>query len=812
MSNCCCEQGLLQDIGPIIEGLRSENDRMVATCVLMTLLKYFNDNSSDFIKSVTINGNIITFTKNDGTTIDIQLPIDEYVNGAEISGNNLVLKRQVGNDIIVDLSGISPDIDTSRFFASCSLSGNTILFKNLDGETLGSINLKDGMLTNVQLSNNNLVFTWNTDAGISQKTISLSGLVTSDTYIDDGSLEYDQVNTSHYIQLDYNDDRTPIKINLNDFKDNIIQSFPFIPGYYWSSGKPGSNGKLPLGVVPEYIGTDLTTTVPYDFGKHRYIVYSNNGITYKLILQFKEPPVNKYILLSTYVGSQALRDQVSQPESFLFLSFMNKVQNKHGDNFFLHKLGVTDLNIRHECEDITISNGSLVFTDATSQQSHGGPILNDNNYRDFVKSMFLKTGLFSVNGNTYGQLDGHNYKLRVFYTSFVDLNTQFPSSQNFELFEYTNSEASVASDPNGDETIKEVILEKSKFCNFIETTNRIGIANSLTIPSTAVRANRFYTIDKEAIDVDSNTGDINIKLIIQKGSNYYFVTGFQVLDVNTGKSVSFSGTNEADNCFMYTKINSDYKPASITKETEFRNVPNFRDYFTTTQFKMYKKTYLQDTITHPETIVWEEVTNGEVDFSDLVPGWDLSSQSFVSCNVDNWVKSVTSGNDPSVVTYEPDREKIDFIWSVLIGKLVSSSYRSDYDDTYTINSDYIDTLGWNNKSKHYVLAASGSLKVDICLHIEEQPFNTTTNQQDSQCTVVFDIVSKTSRISGHASLVMGSYDYLLKNGNYYNFSNGVNLKPSYKQFNYVYPKITVNHMEAVAYKHSSATDTYNIVF
>ena len=160
----------------------------------------------------------------------------------------------------------------------------------------------------------------------------------------------------------------------------------------------------------------------------------------------------------------------------------------------------------------------------------------------------------------------------------------------------------------------------------------------------------------------------------------------------------------------------------------------------------------------------------------------------------------------------PDREKIDFIWSVLIGKLVSSSYRSDYDDTYTINSDYIDTLGWNNRSKHYVLAASGSLKVDICLHIEEQPFNTTTNQQDSQCTVVFDIVSKTSRISGHASLVLGSYDYLLKNGNYYNFSNGVNLKPSYKQFNYVYPKVTVNHMEAVAYKHSSATDTYNIVF
>jgi hypothetical protein len=44
---------------------------------------------------------------------------------------------------------------------------------------------------------------------------------------------------------------------------------------------------------------------------------------------------------------------------------MNKVQDKHGDNFFLHKLGVTDLNIRHECEDITISNGSLVFTDAT---------------------------------------------------------------------------------------------------------------------------------------------------------------------------------------------------------------------------------------------------------------------------------------------------------------------------------------------------------------------------------------------------------------------------------------------------------------
>lgn len=780
MSNCCPKQGLLKDIGPIIESLRSENDKMVATCVVMALLKYFNDNSSDFLKSVTIDGNTITFTKNDGTTIDIQLPIDEYVNGAEISGNNLILKRQVGNDIVVDLS----EITTSR----------------------------DGMLISVEFTNNSLVFTWNSDAGISQQTIPLGNLITSDTYVNNGTLQYDQTNSSHYIQLNYNDNRTPIRINLDAFKDSIIQSFPFIPGYYWSSGKPGSNGKLPSGVIPEYIGTDLTTTVPYDFGKHRYIVYSNNGLTYRLILQFKEPPVDKYILFSTYAGSQALRDQVSYPESFLFLSFMNKVQDKHGDNFFLHKLGVTDLNIRHECEDITISNGSLVFTDATPQQPHSGPILNDNNYGDFVKSMFLKTGLFSVNGSTYGQLDGHNYKLRVFYTSFIDLNTQFPDSQNFELFEYTNSEATVASDPNGDETIKEIILEKSKFCNFIETTNRIGIDNGLTIPSTAVRANRFYTIEKEAIDVDSNTGDINIKLIIQKGSNYYFVTGFQVLDVNTGDSVSFSGTNEADNCFVYIKVNSDYKPASATKEVEFRNVTVLRDYFADTQFKMYKKTYLQDTIIHPETIVWEEVTNGEVDFSDLVDGWDLSNEQFVSCNVDNWVKPVTSGNDPSVVTYEPDREKIDFIWSVLIGKLTRSTYRSNLDDTYSINSDYIDTLGWSNKYKHYILAASGFLKADICIYVEQQPFNTTTNQQDSQCTVLFDIISKTSHISGHASLVIGSFDYLLKNGNYYNFSNGVNLKPSYRQFDSMHPKVTVNHMEAVAYKHSSATDTYNIVF
>ena len=83
----------MEDIGPIIEGLRVENDRMAAAFVIMALIRFFNDHHSNFLVGVKIIGNTIKFTRNDGTTIDIELPIpsDEYVNGAYISDKKLVL-------------------------------------------------------------------------------------------------------------------------------------------------------------------------------------------------------------------------------------------------------------------------------------------------------------------------------------------------------------------------------------------------------------------------------------------------------------------------------------------------------------------------------------------------------------------------------------------------------------------------------------------------------------------------------------------------------------------------------------------------
>ena len=116
MNNCCPKQGLLKDIGPIIEGLRVENDRMAATFAIMALIRFFNDHHSNFLVGVKIIGNTITFTRNDGTTIDIELPIpsDEYVNGAYISDKKLVLQRNSGQDIQVNLSSIIPEIDIQK--------------------------------------------------------------------------------------------------------------------------------------------------------------------------------------------------------------------------------------------------------------------------------------------------------------------------------------------------------------------------------------------------------------------------------------------------------------------------------------------------------------------------------------------------------------------------------------------------------------------------------------------------------------------------------------------------------------------------
>jgi len=73
----------------MIDGLHSENDRMVVTCAIMALLKYFSNNTEDTstcINNVSISGKTITFTRKNGNTIDIVLPIneDEHVTSGTI--------------------------------------------------------------------------------------------------------------------------------------------------------------------------------------------------------------------------------------------------------------------------------------------------------------------------------------------------------------------------------------------------------------------------------------------------------------------------------------------------------------------------------------------------------------------------------------------------------------------------------------------------------------------------------------------------------------------------------------------------------
>lgn len=765
MSNCTTKQSLWSEIDQIIKGLYSENDRVVVTCAIMALLKYFENNKcNDCLKGVTINNNTLTFIKDDGSSIDIQLPVDEYVTNATMDGNNLILHRNVGQDIVVDLSSIIPWTSD-----------------------------RDGMLTNVSLNGTQLVFTWNEDAVLKPKTIDLSGLITQDSYVDGGNLQYNQTNNHYYLQLTYNDDKQPISIDLTALKDDIVSTFPFIPGYYWSASKPVSGH---LSTVPVYIGTDLATTVPYDFGQHRYIVYSNDGVTYQLISQFREPPVDKYILFSSYTSGIAYSNLVTVPSAFLFLAFMKD----NGKEFLVHRLGLTDLTKNHEQELISVNNGQLVFSNDSILSSQYN---SNTTVKNLIDSMFTKTGISLSN------FSSNNYKLKVHYCSLVEANTTYPDYNTYKLFEYTNTEQGVIDNPNGDSNVKEVVLQKSKLCNFINTQNRIELDN-LTIPNMSLRTSSLFTVDKDIVEVNSNSYILNN--IINNNGNYYLIYGFQVVDSND-TSIPFSNATSSDNCYMYIRYKSDYKPAKALTLFDFtRDIYSFSPQVKTDQFKVYKKTYKEvtsggQTQVLPENIVWTQVTNNEVTYSDIVPN---GASTFLLTDPENWVTDTTTATDMTTVTNTANINNLNFIWSVFIGYLMYSTHKSGNSSTIPFNADYIDTLGWNNKYKIYSLDTSGVSKADMSIYVSSQSYNTQTNELESGCQITFDIISNTSRISGYTTITLGSYNYLEQDDNIYNFCLGPNLYNQYSQYDRVFPKVTVNRINATGYKHTTPNVVYNI--
>ena len=754
MNQCTFKQGLLDSVGPIIEGLHSENDRMVVTCAVMALLKYFNSNNcDDCLKSVTINGNTIIFTKKDDSTVDIQLPIDEFVTNAILDGNNLVLKRNQGQDLIVDLSNISTSVDTSKFFSRCEYNQETgvINFYNEAGQIKGTINL-------------NL----------------------ADTYINTGSLEQNQTNSHYVIKLNYNTSKTPISIDLNDFRDDIVNSFPFVPGYYWSASKP-VNGRI--STVPVYIGTDLRSTAPYDFGQHRYIVYSNDGVSYNLISEFKEPPVDKYILLSSYNDSIALNDSVSVPGGFLFLPFMKE----SGKDFNAHSLCITDLSTRTSNEIVTVNtNGQLSFiSDSVLQNTYS----QNSAFKELIDNMVVNTGLFP----------NSQYKLKIFYNKVFNVDTNYPDYNTYRLFQYPNAEKSVVDDPNGDEAIKAVVLQKSKLCNFINTDKRIE-SGDVTLPNMALRTNSLYTVEKEI--VSENTTGYTINTLFQNNSNYYLLFGYQVIDTNNN-SVPFANSNSSDNCFMYFSKQK-YAPTSSLNTHDFvRDVFYFKNDVIPSQFKIYKKTYETDTTgqVKPESIIWRAVTDNSVVASDIMPN---NGSQFSLTDLDNWVTDTTTATDATSTTSTANINNLNFIWSVFIGSLLFSKDLHDKSDMVPFTSDYLDTLGWNNKFKIYSVGASGTNVGNINIYVYNQEYNSTTKELESKCIVNFNITSHITQISGSVNLNIGTYNYLERNNEIYNFGAAPNLGDQYRQYDVVYPKVSINSIAASGYKFSNPNVIYKI--
>lgn len=292
----------------MIDGLHSENDRMVVTCAIMALLKYFSNNTEDTstcINNVSISGKTITFTRKNGNTIDIVLPIneDEHVTSGTIQGSNLVLKRRVGQDIVIDLSSIiytGSELDTSGFFTSCSYDAisKKIKFFNKNNVKIGEIDatpfLQDKYLSNIELIGQQVKFTWNQESGKQPFYLNLANF-TTDTYIESGSVHGLQ-NNSPYIELEYNTSRTPIQINLNTLYNNIISQIPFIPGYYKS--KTVQTGTFNT-LNTEYLGTTWDSDRDKPTATYKYIYKVISKRQYELVASYKIPrPGYFYVVTS----------------------------------------------------------------------------------------------------------------------------------------------------------------------------------------------------------------------------------------------------------------------------------------------------------------------------------------------------------------------------------------------------------------------------------------------------------------------------------------------------------------------------------
>ncbi len=131
------------------------------------------------------SSDMVTFRKAASNDIFVSAPISDFgMSKAEIEewyAENMVGASGGGG---IDPETLAELVSSAEYVSSSS----TIDFKNVDGEVISTINaepfITDGMVDNVQISGNNLVITFNVDAGKQPISIPLSSIFDPSNYYD----------------------------------------------------------------------------------------------------------------------------------------------------------------------------------------------------------------------------------------------------------------------------------------------------------------------------------------------------------------------------------------------------------------------------------------------------------------------------------------------------------------------------------------------------------------------------------------------------------------------------------------------------
>lgn len=206
--------------------------------------------AANHLKNASFNNSTrnLTFTKNDNTTFDVNIPDandNNYVKNATVSGHTLTLTREGLSDITVNL----PDDNDNNYVTEASVSGHVLTIKR-NGLSDITVNLPDdndnNYVTGGSVSGNTLTLT---RQGLSDITISLP--TDNDNYLTGASV------SGHTLTLTRSGGLSDVTVNLPDDDHNYYVTGASVSGDTLTLTR---NGGL----------SDITVTLPDN--DHNYYV------------------------------------------------------------------------------------------------------------------------------------------------------------------------------------------------------------------------------------------------------------------------------------------------------------------------------------------------------------------------------------------------------------------------------------------------------------------------------------------------------------------------------------------------------------